>query len=304
MEKITVISSTTSSPSAIPEEGVYSTLLSPTAGENLYSELNETATTVVDLSSSTLMRSGRSLPPRPTDNTTESISLLRTKSREINNSNANGYLTMTGTIRHKKRRRHKSSGSSSVAAPEGGGSVRSGSNHHLNNTLLVNNDSVKREENGDIVAAVFDIQLKLTADNLRQLERQAHLKYHDKCFCGLNRGPHVLLLSLVSLPFALVYATLLSFYLGTLTWYNIFLHYNEERGCCHKLLSPFVLLAYPFWIVPVTAGLGAFGALLQVSWYWDSWLQALRAPDGGFFAWFCDCIGVPDSAPYRVRWYA
>jgi hypothetical protein len=37
-----------------------------------------------------------------------------------------------------------------------------------------------------------------------------------------------------------------------MTLFNIFVYYNEERSCCHTLLSPFILLLYPFWIVPVS----------------------------------------------------
>ncbi len=89
--------------------------------------------------------------------------------------------------------------------------------------------------------------------------------------------------------------------MGTLTWYNVFIHYNEDRTCCHKLMSPIVLLMYPFWIVPATVLVGLYGALQQVSWYLDSWMAVLAAPDGGFFHWACDAIGVGECAPYQVR---
>ena len=48
-----------------------------------------------------------------------------------------------------------------------------------------------------------------------------------------------------------------------LSRYNVFAHYNEDRGCCLRLLSPLVLLAYPLWIVPVTLALGLYGAGAQ-----------------------------------------
>jgi hypothetical protein len=85
-----------------------------------------------------------------------------------------------------------------------------------------------------------------------------------------------------------------------MTWYNIFLHYNEERTCCHTLLSPLVLLLYPFWIAPVTLFLGIYGGLVQISWYWDSWLKEVRDPDSGFMGWFCGFVNLPDCAPYQV----
>ena len=148
--------------------------------------------------------------------------------------------------------------------------------------------------------SVYDVQMSLTPEGLAKIERKARDKYHDRCFCGLRRGLHVFVLSLLAVPFAWVYATLSAFYTGTLTWYNVFTHYNEERGCCHKLLSPLVLLAYPLWIVPVTLALGVYGAGAQVSWYYDSWSMSLAAPDGGFFYWACDAVGLGECAPYQV----
>ena len=85
-----------------------------------------------------------------------------------------------------------------------------------------------------------------------------------------------------------------------MTWFNIFLYYNEERTCCHKLLSPLILLFYPFWIVPITLGLGLYGGLRVVSWYWDSWIQEISNPDCGFMAWICTKMNLPDCAPYQV----
>ena len=85
-----------------------------------------------------------------------------------------------------------------------------------------------------------------------------------------------------------------------MTWYNIFLHYNEERTCCHKLLSPFVLLLYPFWIVPVTLSLCLYGGFRCISWYWDSYWNEITNPDSGFCHWICEQFNLPDCSPYQV----
>ena len=146
----------------------------------------------------------------------------------------------------------------------------------------------------------LDIQLSVTPDHLSKLEKRVHDKYHDRCFCGLRRGPHVFILSVLSIPFMLIYSAWQAFFLGSMTWYNIFIYYNEERSCCHKLLSPLVLLFYPLWILPVTLGLGFFGAFRVISWYWDSWVAELGNPDSGFMAWACSKMNLPDCAPYAV----
>ncbi|CAB4056561.1 unnamed protein product [Lepeophtheirus salmonis] len=147
-----------------------------------------------------------------------------------------------------------------------------------------------------------DIHLDLSGtQHLSVLEKRVIRKYHDRCFCGLKRGIHILFLSLFFLPVVWFIRTLQAFFLGTMTWYNIFIHYNEERTCCHKLLSPFVLILYPLWIGPVTILLGLWGGFVQISWYFDSWIQELRNPDSGFFSWFCNkVIDLPDCAPYQV----
>lgn len=146
----------------------------------------------------------------------------------------------------------------------------------------------------------IDIQLSVTPDHLSKLEKRVQLKYHDRCFCGLRRGPHVFLISLLSIPFMLIYSAFQAFFLGSMTWYNIFLHYNEERTCCHKLLSPFVLLFYPIWIVPVTLGLCLYGGIRCISWYWDSYWNEITNPDSGFCHWICEQLNLPDCSPYQV----
>ena len=83
--------------------------------------------------------------------------------------------------------------------------------------------------------------------------------------------------------------------------YNIFIHYNEDLTCCHKLLSPFVLLAYPLWIAPVTVLVGLWGGTVgQISWHWDAWVEAVRSPDSGFMGWACAQLNLPDCSPYQV----
>lgn len=180
--------------------------------------------------------------------------------------------------------------------------TRSSSNNYLTltGTLKRGSRSSSSKRNEKIEECLYDVQLNLTSEHISNLEKKVHAKYHDRCFCGLQRGIHIFLFSLVCLPLFWVVATWQAFYLGTLTWYNIFIYYNEDRTCCHKLLSPFVLLAYPLWIVPITVLLGLFGGLYQISWYFDSWRTAIAALDGGFFGWFCNWLDVPDCCPYQV----
>ena len=171
------------------------------------------------------------------------------------------------------------------------------SKNSSSNGYLTMTGTIKR---GRFQEKNVDITLNLTPDHFSQIEKRVHEKFHDRCFCGLRRGPHVFILSLLCIPFMWIWSTIQAFFLGSMTWYNIFIHYNEERSCCHKLLSPFVLLNYPFWIAPVTLFLGIYGGLAQISWYLDSWLKEVRNPDSGFMGWFCGFVNLPDCSPYQV----
>merc|ERR1739838_1143570 len=76
-------------------------------------------------------------------------------------------------------------------------------------------------------------------------------KKEESCFCGLNRGIHILLVSLICVPFLWIFCTFYAFYMGTLTWYNVFIYYNEQRSCCHTVfVSPCVLLFLPILDLP------------------------------------------------------
>jgi len=148
---------------------------------------------------------------------------------------------------------------------------------------------------------VFDVQLKMNRDRLAKIEKEIQAKKKDQCCCGLTRGLHVFLASLVLVPFLWIFCTFYAFYMGTLTWYNIFIYYNEQRTCCHTVfVSPWVLLLYPVWILPVTLGLGLYGGLSQVSWRGDLWRKELTDPEKGFYGWFCNRLNLPDCSPYQV----
>ena len=61
-----------------------------------------------------------------------------------------------------------------------------------------------------------DVQLKLTEDELTKMEEQMVME--NTCCCGLRRGPHVLILSLLAIPIMWIYCTLQAFFLGSMTW--------------------------------------------------------------------------------------
>ena len=93
--------------------------------------------------------------------------------------------------------------------------------------------------------------------------------------------------------------------------------YSRLTGYFKIFVSPFVLLLYPVWIIPVTFGLGIYGGFSQVSWYWPNWRKELTDPEkgdwltpwclepfspfcSGFFGWLCNKLRIPDCSPYQV----
>ena len=97
-----------------------------------------------------------------------------------------------------------------TSSSRGGGKKTSHGSNYLTMTGTMRK---KRRE-----VSVYDVQMSLTPEGLAKIERKAQDRYHDRCFCGLRRGLHVFVLSLLAVPFAWVYATLSAFYIGTLTW--------------------------------------------------------------------------------------
>ena len=150
---------------------------------------------------------------------------------------------------------------------------------------------------------VVEVQVELSERELKTLKRTSKImdQKKDDCLCGPLKGPHILLLSLLFIPFALIATISVVFYVGTMCWYNIYLFLSEEKSIWHKIfLCPLLLLFYPFLIVFSVIGIGVYGAVIQVSWWYYSWYKEIRDFDKGFFGWLCNKLNVPQCAPYEV----
>lgn len=154
-----------------------------------------------------------------------------------------------------------------------------------------------------------DVQLNISREELEQINKQA-LAAHEEvcrtkqqccCQCTLRAGLHILLLSLVCLPFVTLTTSIYSFYIGTVTWYNMFTYFNEEKSYFHKLLmSPLLILAYPLAIVFCTLGLGLYAGLKQISLHFTTWLNEISDVEKGFYGWLCSFLHLSDCSPYEV----
>lgn len=142
-----------------------------------------------------------------------------------------------------------------------------------------------------------DVILNMSREELEGLEASLTGK---RSGCGAGAGPHVLLFSVLTAPFAAVLSALYSFFIGTLTWYNIFQFFTELALIWRISLTPFLILSYPFLIVGISLGLGIVSAVWQITWYWHVWVKQNTDLEKGFFGWLCNALKLPDCSPYEV----
>lgn len=153
--------------------------------------------------------------------------------------------------------------------------------------------------------ATIDMKVNISREELDEIESsikdQKTSDEEDDCFFGMSRGPHVLFLSFVLMPVVFVISAGNSFYLGTMTWYNILVVLSEKRSIFHKvLLSPFWIIFYPFLIVPAVIGLGVYAAAVQISWEYDKWKREVPDWEKGFYGWLCCLLHMEECSPYDV----
>lgn len=151
---------------------------------------------------------------------------------------------------------------------------------------------------------VTEVQVELTEKEILKLNKSIKRdkdEQHNKQNLGIGKGPHIIFLSIVCIPFAFLFSIAFSFYIGTITWYNIYINLSEERTIWHKiLLCPFLIIFFPF-IIPIPSLLIAmYSMFIQLSWNISSWLQEWRDLEKGFFVWLCHVLKLPECVPYEI----
>ncbi|ESO90057.1 hypothetical protein LOTGIDRAFT_85259, partial [Lottia gigantea] len=143
-----------------------------------------------------------------------------------------------------------------------------------------------------------DVQLDLSDHELKRL---ASKDKKDKCGCGLNQGPHIVLFSVIFIPIAWVMSLGMAFYMGVITLYNIYLYFSEERTIWHKItVCPILVLTFPFTVGLCAIGIAFYSCIVQVSWRYKSWLREVFDFEKGFYGWLCLKLDLPHCAPYDV----
>ncbi|KAJ8350035.1 hypothetical protein SKAU_G00251650 [Synaphobranchus kaupii] len=184
---------------------------------------------------------------------------------------------------------------------EGGWSV-SPDSHYVTLTGTITRGK-KKGQMVDIHVTLTDKELRDLARSKERLDAECERGADAKrtCGLGLGQGPHVVLWSLSCAPVVFLLSFITSFYYGTLTWYNVFLVYNEERTFWHKItVCPCLIIFYPVLIMAVSLSLALYAALAQVSWVFAEWWLAARDLEKGFCGWACGKLGLEDCSPYSI----
>lgn len=241
-------------------------------GEML-SESGETSSRSAMLTGSGLLVSGTATAQSTPATDTRQLSFSRYTDTIGSVRTADSYLTMTGTV---KRGRKK------------GQSV----------DLQIN---MSREELEQINTAALALAVADGAQQQHGGGGGAAGGVAGCCRCTRTVGLHVLLLSLVCAPFVALATGVYSFYIGTLTWYNMFNYFTEERSVWLRVfVSPVLVLLYPVLIVLCTLGLGVYAGCVQLSVRFNSWLNEIGDVEKGFYGWLCAVLRMSDCSPYEV----
>lgn len=154
----------------------------------------------------------------------------------------------------------------------------------------------------------IDVQLNISRDELEKISAAATIMQQDYvnsqkscCVCSPKSGMHILLLSLISLPFVVLITSIYGFYIGTITWYNVFNYFNEEKTFLHKLvMSPLLIISYPIIILFCTIGLAIYSGLVQISMKFTKWSNEIADIEKGFYGHLCHFLNLDDCSPYEV----
>ena len=134
---------------------------------------------------------------------------------------------------------------------------------------------------------------KYTARDQKQEEAESK--------CSAKSGPHVVLFSLLYAPLAFICSLFLSFYTGSMCWYNIYIFLSEECSIFHKIfLCPLLIIAYPVYILLTSLLIAFYAMFVQISWYCTKWQREIRDLDKNFYGAMCNIIGLPQCSPYEI----
>lgn len=114
-------------------------------------------------------------------------------------------------------------------------------------------------------------------------------------------GPHIIMLSLCCVPVVFICAVFYNGYFGVLTWYNIFLHFYDEKSFLHRIIvCPILIFVFPVALVLTVLAISLFACVKQISWEFDRWKYDVCDLERGAYGKLCLKIGLQECCPYEI----
>jgi len=151
-----------------------------------------------------------------------------------------------------------------------------------------------------------DVQITIRKEDLMEMKSNQEIsKSHEtnatSKICSAIQGTSTLILTILCIPFVFIVSSLYSFYIGTITWHNVFSVYSEEENLFYRItVSPLLMLIYPLYIVFCTLCVGVYSAFVQVRCDLSQWLKEIQDLEKGFYGWLCRALSVEDCCPYEL----
>ena len=167
----------------------------------------------------------------------------------------------------------------------------------LTGTIRRSKKSGQKETDVQITIRKEDlIEMKSNQDISKSFETSARLK-----FFSIIQGIFTLILTVLCIPFVFIVSSFYSFYLGTITWHNVFSIYSEEENFFYRItVSPLLMLIYPIYIIFCTLSVGVYSAFIQVQCNFSRWLKEIQDLEKGFYGWLCRVLSIEDCCPYEL----
>lgn len=148
------------------------------------------------------------------------------------------------------------------------------------------------------------VQLQLTSEEVEAMQKSFTENQESKesgCQCGADSGPHILLLGILSIPVAFLLSAGLTFYHATITWYNVFLHFSDEKTFWHRLfIAPLLIVFYPLIILIAVLVIAIYAAFMQISWHFSKWWMEMKDLEKGACGLVCSVLKLESCSPYDV----
>lgn len=150
-------------------------------------------------------------------------------------------------------------------------------------------------------AGLVEVQIELSEKDVSKIQDNLNSEKTENYKCKAYYGIHILISTIIFIPFAFLVGICTNFYYGTICWYNIYLIYNESESIWKKLLfCPILVIFYPIIITCHCLTIGFYYAIKQVKLNCTDWDSEMKDFDKGSLPFYCELLGYPECSPYDL----